>query len=126
MRTAFVVLAVLAFSSGCVTVTENSTKKRIVFEQDSINLHPMAVSVSEVEGQGETTGTEMVFPDGSYVTLAGGGAAGNLTVVPMQNDGTDQDAKTDAKADVKADVDVTPGGNPAPEPVGRAFRVVDK
>ena len=119
MRLAIVALAALAVvacgtSHPFGTRTVNTTTKRIIFEENSINLHPMAVKVTEVEGQVETTGTEMVFPDGSYVTLTGGGAAGNLTVVPMQNDGVQQDAdtKTDAQADVTADVPVVDEGKP--------------
>ena len=106
MRLAIVVAAALALM-GCKSPfgTDYISVKKVEFAENSINLHPMPVKVEEVEGEaGE--GTEFVFPDGSYLTLTGGGAAGNLMLVVNQNDGTTQDVKTDAKAEVTADVPV--------------------
>lgn len=109
-----VITTVLALTSialaslGCKSPfgTDNISNKYVYFYRDSVNLHPPSVKV--VEGSyaddEEGTGTEMVLPDGSYVTLTGGGAAGNLMLVVNQNDGTDQDAKTDAKASAAATV----------------------
>ena len=97
MRTVFLTLAVLLIVAGCV-----ANPKIVVFEKESINLHPLAAEVNEVEGATES-GTELVVPDGSHVKLTGGGAAGNLTLTVMQNDGTEQDVDTSAQANVKSD-----------------------
>ncbi len=121
MRLTIVVLAValLALTAGCKSPlgTDYTSTKRIIFEEGSIALAPMPVEVKEGEYETPPDGTTLTLADGSVLKLTGGGAAGNLFLINMQNDGTEQQVKTDAKADVKADV--TPGG----EPPGRTFTV---
>lgn len=93
-RMAVLLVCALALSA-CTTV--HSTKI-VRYEPGSVNLHPFPFKLEEVEGQ-EGGGGEMILPDGTYFTLAGGGSAGNVMILTMQNDGTDQEgASTEAKA----------------------------
>ena len=120
-----VVGAMFVLAAGCGTSHPFGTRtmaestKTVTFHENSINLHPMPVDLSAVEGEGENPeGAGMILPDGSYVKLSGGGSAGNLMLVVNQNDGTEQaaDTKTDATADVDATVPVD----------GKEFFVVDE
>ena len=82
MRLAIVALAALVLVAcgtshpfGTRTMAEST--KTVTFHENSINLHPMPVDLSAVEGEGENPeGAGMILPDGSYVKLSGGGSAG--------------------------------------------------
>ena len=96
-------VAIVLALGGCRSPfgTTIKTPKTVYFAEGSITLNPVPCTVSAVEGE-DADGAEMVFPDGSYVTLSGGGSAGNLMLVIMQNDGTE--ARTDAAAKAGANV----------------------
>lgn len=105
MRSIIIVAALALLAVGCYSTTTNTTEKIVNLHPDSVNLHPFPTIVKESGLEGES-GTEMVFPDGSYVQLTGGGAAGNLTLTIMQNDDAKQSARTEPKTTVETDITV--------------------
>jgi len=105
-----IALAVLVCAVGCKSPmgTDMVSTKTITFAQGSVVFNPPNITVEEGAYESTADGSTLTLPDGSVLKLTGGGAAGNLFIINMQNDGTDQAAKTDANATV--DADVTPGG----------------
>jgi len=106
------IVAVALCVVGCKSPfgTTNISNKTITFETGAFPGWG-AEDLKVTEGSYESSeGTSMTLPDGSKVMLTGGGAAGNLMLVIMQNDGTDQDTRTDAAATV--DATATTGGAP--------------
>lgn len=105
-----ILLALVVCAVGCKSPmgTDMESTKTIHFAEGSVVYNPPDITVEEGAYEASADGTTLTLPDGSILKLTGGGAAGNLFIINMQNDGTDQQAKTDAKAEV--DADVTPGG----------------
>ena len=106
------IVAVALCVVGCKSPlgTDMESTKTIYFAEGSVVYNPPDITVGEGEYEATEDGTTLTLPDGSILRLTGGGAAGNLFIINMQNDGTTQAAKTDATADL--DATVTPGGAP--------------
>ena len=101
------ILATLAvvFVAGCKSPfgTTNISHKTVHVHPNAVNLHPIPGSVGDAV-DGTENGTEFIQPDGSFVSLTGGGMVGNLILSIMLNDDTGQTTKTDAKASAQANV----------------------
>ena len=103
MRTVILTLAVLLLlGTSCALFESNKT---VNIHEGAISFTPALIEAGDAEDATDSK-TEYLLPDGSYLSLVGGGMVGNFLFSIMMNDGTTQDAK----ADIKADATVTPGG----------------
>jgi len=86
---------------GCTTT---ESQKLVVYEQGSINMHPLPYPVTAITTEAGETEYVYVMPDGSNMTVEDMGVYGNFTMTTMQNDTID--AKTEAQVDAKLDANV--------------------
>jgi len=98
MRLTIALLAAMLI--GCSSV---ESTKYVVYEQGSINLHPLPVK-SITEGTLAGGENEIIMPDGSYVTVSGTPSLSNLYLITNQNDGTSQTSRGQVQAEVSPTV----------------------
>ena len=95
-----ITIALAVLLVGCSSV---ESAKYVVYEEGSINLHPLAVK-SITEGNLEGGSNEIILPDGSFVTVSGTPSLSNLYLITNQNDGTSQTSRGQVQAEVSPTV----------------------
>ena len=103
MRIIISLIVLCILLPGFVACTTMDSTKFVIYEQGSINLHPLAVKEIK-EGENEGGDNQVILPDGSFVSVAGTPSLGNLYLITNLNDGTTQTARGQVEAEVSPTV----------------------